>query len=365
MNRAPRLLLASFHRHPDPSSGAAVSALTLLEMLARRGWQVWTTTGPLTDAAGAPPPDPERLRGEAAAFLARYARRLEAFRPDVVLTYGAAGVGRGISDAAADRDVPVAFWLRNASYRRRETFARCALILVPSPFAAEFYRRTLGLNCTAIPSPIVWAKVRCGPPGDAAGRGFVTFVNPHPTKGAALVAGLAAELGRRRPDVRILVVEARAAAAPADGYGLGGYGADLSAAVSAGTLSAMPNVADPRRFYRRTRLLLTPSVWAETFGRVAAEGLINGLPVLASDRGALPETVGAGGLVLPLPADLTPATRTVPPAAALEPWLDALLDLWDDPARRAEWGARARAEAARFDARTVGDRHDAALRGLL
>ena len=34
-----------------------------------------------------------------------------------------------------------------------------------------------------------------------------------------------------------------------------------------------------------------PSVWQESFGRVAAEAMINGIPVLGSTRGALPEVI--------------------------------------------------------------------------
>ena len=357
MTRPPRLLFASFHRHPDSSSGAAISARTLLGMLAQRGWSIWTTTGPLTDAPGAAPP----TAADAAAFLTNYRRRLESWRPDVVLTYGVQVVGRAIIDAAADRGVPVAFWLRNASYRHRETFARCALTLVPSRFAADYYQKRLGLNCTAIPSPIAWAKVRCEPePGGPARGRFITFVNPQATKGAALVAGLAAELGRRRPDVRLLIVGGRAAPAA-----LRRYGADLTAATAAGTLTPLPNTPDPRAFYRLSRAVLVPSVWPETFGRVAAEAQINGLPVIASDRGALPETVGGGGLVLPPPPGLTGATRVAPPAAAIEPWIAALLRVWDDADDRADLSRRARLNAGRFDEARLAARHDAALRGLL
>lgn len=44
-------------------------------------------------------------------------------------------------------------------------------------------------------------------------------------------------------------------------------------------------------FYRSLRCLVIPSLWPETFGYVAAEALQYGCPVIASDIGALPETV--------------------------------------------------------------------------
>ena len=43
--------------------------------------------------------------------------------------------------------------------------------------------------------------------------------------------------------------------------------------------------------------MVVPSAWDEPFGRVVIEGNANGLPVITSDRGGLPEivqTVGGG-----------------------------------------------------------------------
>ena len=42
-------------------------------------------------------------------------------------------------------------------------------------------------------------------------------------------------------------------------------------------------------------LVVVPSLWAETFGRTAAEAMSAGRPVLVSDRGALPELATAAG----------------------------------------------------------------------
>jgi glycosyltransferase involved in cell wall biosynthesis len=55
---------------------------------------------------------------------------------------------------------------------------------------------------------------------------------------------------------------------------------------------------DMRAVYAQSRVLLMPSVWEESFGRTVVEAQLNGIPVLASDRGALVESVGSGGLTL-------------------------------------------------------------------
>jgi glycosyltransferase involved in cell wall biosynthesis len=44
-------------------------------------------------------------------------------------------------------------------------------------------------------------------------------------------------------------------------------------------------------FYEQVDLLIVPSLWDEPFGRVVIEGFSFGLPVIASNRGALPELV--------------------------------------------------------------------------
>ncbi len=55
---------------------------------------------------------------------------------------------------------------------------------------------------------------------------------------------------------------------------------------------AAPPVQTPREYFALTRMLLVPSVWEEPFGRVAAEAMVNGIPAIVSNRGALPEVVG-------------------------------------------------------------------------
>jgi len=51
-------------------------------------------------------------------------------------------------------------------------------------------------------------------------------------------------------------------------------------------------VSDMREVWRSTRVLLVPSIIAETFGRVCVEAALNGIPVVGSDRGGLLESIG-------------------------------------------------------------------------
>jgi glycosyltransferase involved in cell wall biosynthesis len=83
--------------------------------------------------------------------------------------------------------------------------------------------------------------------------------------------------------------------------------------------------------------LLVPSQWEdETWGRVVTEAQFSGIPVVTSDRGGLPESVGPGGIVLPYDA---PATA----------WAEVLTALWSDEARYAPLSQAALDHAARAE----------------
>jgi glycosyltransferase involved in cell wall biosynthesis len=84
------------------------------------------------------------------------------------------------------------------------------------------------------------------------------------------------------------------------------------------------------RLYARAALVVVPSIY-EGFGLPAAEAMACGTPVVASAAGALPEVMGiGGGGILVAPGD----------ADALAKGIASLLE---QPAARAELGARARA----------------------
>ncbi len=250
--------------------------------------------------------------------LGRVEQEFDRFRPDVLVNHGGDWLSRQIRDSARRRGIAVVFTLHNLGYRDPRTFIACDLVIVPSRYSAERYRERLGLDFQVLPNVVDFSTVKVH---DVDPR-FVTFVNPSHEKGVYFFARLADELGRRQPDIPLLVVEARGTEET-----LASCGLDLRAR---GNLFLMANTPDPARFWGVTRFCLAPSLCEESQCLVAVEAMVNGIPVLASDRGALPETLGRSGLVLTIPGWMTADGRVLPTTGEVSAWVEAVVRLWDD-----------------------------------
>ena len=97
------------------------------------------------------------------------------------------------------------FAFHNFAYKHSGHFSKIDYCIVPSEFARRHYRDRVGLDCQALPNPVDWERVRVANPRPR----FVTFVNPAGYKGVYPFVRIAKELGRRRPDIPLLVVESR------------------------------------------------------------------------------------------------------------------------------------------------------------
>lgn len=280
-------------------------------------------------------PHPTNL-AECREFLRLYDAALDRFRPEILLTYGGSRLNREILARAKGRGIATVFALHTLAYRDPDAFSDVDAVLVASRFAADHYRRTLGLCCTVLPNLVDFGRVR----PERHRPTYVTFVNPLIGKGAFAFARIADELGRRRPDIPLLVVESRGTEAT-----LAACGLDLRIH---GNVFLMEHTHDPRQFWRVSRLCLMPSLWQENQPLVAIEALINGIPVIGSDRGGLPETLGRAGVVLPLPERLTPTAEILPTPEEVSPWVETIIRLWDDGALYADLHRKASVEALRW-----------------
>jgi len=193
-----------------------------------------------------------------------------------------------------------------------------AHFLANSEFTARRCREEFGLSTTVI-NPIFQAeRYRTKPRWRS-----VTMINPIPVKGGEVALRLAAAC----PDIPFRLVPSWR------------MSPDQRDSIST-RIKSLPNVTlarptmNTRRIYAEAKVLLAPSILGEAWGRVVSEAHFSGIPVLASNRGGLPEAVGPGGVVLD-------------PEGPLEPWIEALRRMWTDDAYFADLSAAARAYSKR------------------
>lgn len=385
---ARRVLFATHFCYLDDSNGAAIASRAMMELLARSGFIVEALSG--TVLGGLLEVDPAawltgnglkfhrsggtsslistqatftqlpvhfllNVRGvpvtlhqsptsrshyapdfEIAEFLRLYSTVLDRFQPDILVNYGGDLLAHEIRARARDRGIAVVFPLHNFCYTNDRPFATTDAVIVPSHHAATHYRQSLHLRCQVLPNLIDFARVRV----ESRTSEYLTFVTPSPEKGVYAFARIADELGKRRPDIPILVVEGRSTERT-----LVDCGIDLRVH---GNVFLMGTTADPRAFWSVTKICLMPSLWWENQPLVAIEAMVNGIPTIGSDRGGLPETLGGSGMTLSLPAELTPESRTLASVAAVSPWVEAIIALWDDPLGYRDLSERALHEIQRW-----------------
>ncbi|MEM1428905.1 MAG: glycosyltransferase [Pseudomonadota bacterium] len=313
-----RILFGSAHPYlPQMIGGAQTSTHQLVERLRERGHQVAVLAG-LTGEGWLGVQGRIRLKlGRKGyvcdtglgypVFRAWFAERAVAdvvarFRADVAVFQSRLPVQ--LAAAIDRRKVRTFLYLRNVETKDLGG----ALADIPgtryianSHFTARRFSETDGIESEVI-YPLIAADRYAVTPT----RKSVTFINPHPDKGA----DLAFDLARACPELPFTFVR---------GWGL----SDAEEAHLQRRLAETPNVTllpstdDMRSVYGDARIVLAPSQWEEAFGRVVAEAQVSGIPVLASDIGGLPEAVGPGGVLLP-------------PDAPVSEWADALRGLWND-----------------------------------
>lgn len=170
-----------------------------------------------------------------------------------------------------------------------------------SHFTAAKYRSAYGVNPDVIYHIISPSQYRT-----PTTKANVTFINPHPKKGRDIAIAIAQQC----PEIPFTFLETW----PLESA----ERQELSQ-----KLASLPNVSfcgpqkDMRQVYAQCRILLVPSIWEEAYGRVATEAQINGIPVIGSTRGGLPEAIGPGGIVLD-------------PNQPIADWAAAVRKLWQD-----------------------------------
>jgi glycosyltransferase involved in cell wall biosynthesis len=150
-------------------------------------------------------------------------------------------------------------------------------------------------------------------------RRVVLFVNPVEDKGVELALRLAAA----RPDIPFAFVRCWYIS-PDDLDQLRRRSQRLP------NVELRESVHDAAQLYADARIVLMPSRYPEAWGRVGAEAVAAGIPVLGTAVGGIADAVGRGGILLD-------------PDAGLEVWAAQLGSLWDNEPAYARLAARAEA----------------------
>jgi predicted O-methyltransferase YrrM len=247
---------------------------------------------------------------ERAAFLRLVSAALDRRRPDIVV----AASGPSLADvlaAARARDIATVALQGDCTPRDPAPFREADVVLTPTRFAAEYLREALGLPCAHLPPVVAREQVSA----DAPGPGAVVFDGSAPGRGLAVFVQVAAELLRRRPELPILLV--------------GGTG---TVSLPGGGKARCVPVEERARAWGAARVVLAPVLGWEHTPLSAMSALAHGVPVIASNRGALPELLEGAALLLPLPDRVTSALAVAMTPAELSPWVETVLRLYEDQA---------------------------------
>jgi glycosyltransferase involved in cell wall biosynthesis len=225
------------------------------------------------------------------------------WKPEILLTYGGTQQDFAGHKRAKAAGCKIVFGLRNGLYRDKDFFRFCDAILTPSQWMSDWYKRTIGLDSTPLPLPINTED--CVSP--VSEPYFITYVNPNHEKGEQIVRAIATALSGRS----FQIVESRGKAG-------GGWPANCK---------IVGPFANPHEIYRQTKILLVPSLWEEPGGRVVCEAMLNGIPPIVSDRGALPEIANGGGFIIPTARKLFDHSPVTP--EEMLPWIETITRLKD------------------------------------
>lgn len=238
-------------------------------------------------------------------FLETLPELVEVIKPDVVVAQPSHQIA--MSKILLSLGVPVIVYFHDVLFDQLDGDPRDldgAVFLSNSEFTARRYRERFGIDSTVLPPLFRAERYR------TASRGRnVTFINPQPEKGSELALKLAAHC----PEIPFCFVESWSLpeehTVPIREHN-----------ARYGNLTLRRRTMDMKSVYRDARILIAPTRIEEAWGRIASEAQFSGIPVIASDRGGLPEAVGPGGVLLN-------------PDGPIEPWVEAVRGLWNDSAR--------------------------------
>ncbi len=261
----------------------------------------------------------DMTRAEENKFYQKFIEIIAQFKPDILFIYGGGLLELFIITECKRRNIKTVLHVPNGNYANYH-FPNVDLLLTDCQATANNYYRTSKVNILPMGTFIEPTKILVEGQRDNT---FITFINPSPEKGAAIFLRLALMAKERRPEWKFLVVESRFTWEEV----MRVYKQDPQTFSNVTFAKHTNNI---KLVYEKTKLLLAPSVWYEAFGRVAVEAIMNGIPVISSLSGGLPDAVNKGGMSIATPAQCHKDYSYIPTEEEVQNWFDAMEEILDE-----------------------------------
>lgn len=212
------------------------------------------------------------------------ANQVNDYKPDLILVSSEDQMQVLSETALETGNVPVIYIAHTLQYlpfgpkvflkneTKKDLFRQFSGIISVSNYLREYIRDWSGLDSKVIPFPVYGSE-----PAPYLGKyenEYITIVNPCDYKGIAIFL----KLVKRFPELKFLAVT-----------GWGTTAADRIAMEQFPNVVICKSTDDIDRFFSKTRVLLMPSLWDESFGLLVVEAMARGIPVLSSNSGGLME----------------------------------------------------------------------------
>jgi surfactin synthase thioesterase subunit/glycosyltransferase involved in cell wall biosynthesis len=290
------------------------------------------------------------------SFRAFFVAEKDTFRPDVIVASTDDPAQLLLEASLEDETARTVFLARAtialpfgpdaafASREKTEMLRPVDGILGVSQYVASYIQEHSGME--AVHVPIALPEPGPHPLVGNFDNEFVTLANPCAVKGITIFIALARAF-------RHLAF----AGVPTWGT----TAEDLELMRAEPNITLLPKVDRINDLLKRTRVLLMPSLWAEARSRMAVEGMMAGVPTMASDLGGLPEAKMHIPYILPvrritaysqqLDAQMVPIANV--PEQDCGPWEQALDRLTSDRNHWEELSQLSRKTALHYAATTT------------
>lgn len=217
-------------------------------------------------------------------WLAFLDRRLQEYQPDIVLGHDEPNCP--LLNYAANQGFQSFYFARNlGNIENGDIIPDRLHTIANSPYTASIASQVTSKEVGVVLPFMTLAQYRVG----QHQRKYITFINPIPEKGMEI----ALEIAHRLPEEQFLFVKGQWSI-----YKPETLEAFVKPARNLPNVEVWEHQDDMRQVYAVTKVLLVPSQFTETFGRVTPEAQVNGIPVVAAKAGGIPYTVGQGGILV-------------------------------------------------------------------